>query len=128
MLIQQSFQVAGVDGCKAGWFVAIISTTMKSVQADTHFVLKLKKFLVTSTFTEVLSETTDCELVCVDIPIGLSDGRQPRDCDVAARKALGGPRASSVFPAPISPCPFTESIRYFSPRHCERSAAISYPK
>jgi predicted RNase H-like nuclease len=38
-------------------------------------------------------------LVAIDIPIGLSDGG-PRTCDLEARRALGRPRASSVFPAP----------------------------
>jgi predicted RNase H-like nuclease len=42
-------------------------------------------------------------LVCIDIPIGLSDGPKPRECDLAARKLIGQ-RASSVFPAPIRPC------------------------
>ncbi len=28
---KQIFQIAGVDGCKAGWFVAITSITMKIV-------------------------------------------------------------------------------------------------
>lgn len=37
--------------------------------------------------------------VGIDIPIGLSDS-SPRACDVEARKKLG-PRASSVFPAPV---------------------------
>ena len=40
-------------------------------------------------------------MVCaaIDIPIGLAD-RDPRSCDVAARRVLG-PRRSSVFPAPV---------------------------
>jgi len=100
---QQLFQVGGVDGCKAGWFVAIASAT-KQNQTDAPCVFKLKSLLVAGPFTEVLSETTDCELVCVDIPIGLSDGDKPRACDITARKILGGQRASSVFPAPIKPC------------------------
>jgi predicted RNase H-like nuclease len=43
------------------------------------------------------------DLVCVgiDIPIGLLEG--PRACDKAARKLLGQPRGSSVFPAPCRP-------------------------
>lgn len=104
MLAQQSFQVAGVDGCKGGWFVVITSAMKISSQIDTPCVFELKSFLVAGTFAEVLSETSDCQLVCVDIPIGLSDGGEPRDCDIAARKVLGRPRASSVFPAPIRPC------------------------
>ena len=35
----------------------------------------------------------------IDIPIGLAD-REPRSCDVAARRLLG-PRRSSIFPAPV---------------------------
>ncbi len=35
----------------------------------------------------------------IDIPIGLED-RNPRSCDIHARKLLGASRASSVFPAP----------------------------
>ena len=100
----RSFQVAGVDGCKAGWFVAVVSTTKETSQAHAPRVFKLKYTLVASTFTEVLSKTSDCRLVCVDIPIGLSDGDGPRECDVAARKVLGQQRASSVFPAPIRQC------------------------
>jgi len=104
MSIQQSFQVAGVDWCRAGWCVAIVSVTMRNSRIAAPCVFKLKSFLVASTFTEVLSKATDCELVCVDIPIGLSDGDKPRECDVAARRVLGRRRASSVFPAPIRPC------------------------
>ena len=103
MSTQPLFQVAGVDGCKAGWLVAIISVTKESNRTDARCVFELKRVLVADTFAEVLSKTADCELVCVDIPIGLSD-RKPRECDLAARKVLGGQRASSVFPAPIRPC------------------------
>ena len=39
------------------------------------------------------------DLVMIDIPIGLADS-DPRACDLAARRHLGTPRASSVFPAP----------------------------
>jgi predicted RNase H-like nuclease len=38
-------------------------------------------------------------LIAIDIPVGLSD-LGPRSCDVEARRRLGRPRASSVFPAP----------------------------
>ena len=104
MLTKQLFHDTGVDGCKGGWFVIIASVTNEDSQLPAQCVLKLKSSFVTSAFTEVLSERTDCELVCVDIPIGLSDGNRPRECDVAARKILRGPRASSVFPVPIRPC------------------------
>lgn len=100
---KQIFQIAGVDGCKAGWFAAIASATKES-ETDTSCKFNLENVFIASTFTEVLLETTDCKLVCVDIPIGLSNDRKQRECDVAARKLIRGPRASSVFPAPIRPC------------------------
>ena len=102
MLTKQLFHVAGVDGCKAGWFVAITSVTMEN-ETDTSYELNLKNVFIVSTFTEVFSKTSDCKLVCVDIPIGLSDGSKPRACDPLARKILIK-RASSVFPPPIRQC------------------------
>jgi len=104
MSTQKSFQVAGVDGCKAGWCVAVARPIDTGNRQDADCVLELKRFFVAGTFAEVLAKTGDCALVCVDIPIGLSDGMRPRECDVAARKMLRGPRASSVFPAPVRPC------------------------
>jgi predicted RNase H-like nuclease/polynucleotide 5'-kinase involved in rRNA processing len=104
MSTPESFQVAGVDGCRGGWFVAVASAINKSSYEDSPCVLELKRFFVARTFAKVLAETDDCKLVCVDIPIGLGSGKKARDCDVAARKVLRGQRASSVFPAPIRPC------------------------
>jgi len=121
MLTKQLFQVAGVDGCKAGWFVAITSATKRNTQPDSSLIFKLKNCLVVTNFTEVLSETIDCKLVCVDIPIGLSDGDQPRGCDVAARKLLRRPRASSIFPPPIRQCLEAEdyeTVCQISQQHC----------
>lgn len=103
MSTQRTFQVAGVDGCKAGWFVVITSATNRNSGTNPVSIFKLKSFFVASIFSEVLSETTDCELVCIDIPIGLSDGKR-RECDVVARRILRGQRASSVFPAPVRQC------------------------
>ncbi len=99
---KQSFLVAGVDGCKGGWFVVIASVKPPNCpEANCNF--ELKSSFVAKAFAEVLSKTTDCKLVCVDIPIGLSDGDKPRECDIAARQILGR-RASSIFPPPIRPC------------------------
>ncbi len=92
---KHEIQVAGVDGCKGGWFVAVCCGL------DSGSPLKGDRFFVAPDFANVLAQTVDCELVCVDIPIGLTDGSNPRKCDVAARKVLGPGRASSVFPAPI---------------------------
>jgi predicted RNase H-like nuclease len=103
MSTEQLFYVVGADGCKAGWFIAIASVMMKN-GTGTCCEFNLKNVFIASTFVEVLSKTSDCKLVCVDIPIGLSDGDKPRECDGQARKLLRGQRASSVFPAPIRPC------------------------
>jgi len=111
---KQSFQVAGVDGCRAGWFVAVASVTKQKV-------LQLKGFYVAETFADVLSKTADCELVCVDIPIGLSDGAKPRQCDVTARRILGTGRASSIFPPPIRACLAAKDYKTASRICLERS-------
>jgi predicted RNase H-like nuclease len=117
---KQLFHVAGVDGCKAGWFVAIASVIMKN-ETGNSCEFNLKDVFIASTFAEVLSETSDCKLVCVDIPIGLSDGYKPRECDGTARELLKGQRASSVFPAPIRPCLKAEDYKtacQISQRYC----------
>jgi predicted RNase H-like nuclease len=101
MSTTKSFQTAGVDGCKAGWCVAIVRAVSKRGGAAADYVLELRSFFVASTFGRVLAETEDCALVCLDIPIGLCEGEGARECDTAARRLLGGRRASSVFPAPV---------------------------
>lgn len=105
MLKNNSFKIAGVDGCKIGWFVVCSYITNK------RCVFKNLNFFTAKTFVEVVSKTTDCKLICVDIPIGLSNGPEPRQCDIEARKLLGRPRASSVFPPPIRRCLWTNDYK-----------------
>jgi len=97
MKADRELKVGGVDGCRAGWFVVV-------AQAAKQKVLQLKDFYVAQTFVDVLSKTGNCKLVCVDIPIGLSNGARPRECDVAVRRILGRGRASSVFSPPVRLC------------------------
>lgn len=101
---ERCFQVAGVDGCRAGWFAAIATVERRNSGSDAPCTYRLADSFVASRFTEVLSKTRNCKLVCVDIPIGLSDGAKPRGCDLAARRILGRGRASSIFPPPIRSC------------------------
>jgi predicted RNase H-like nuclease len=118
---RESYEVAGVDGCKGGWCVAVARVINQTGKANADCVLQLRSFFVASAFAEVLAETGDCELVCVDIPIGLCEGEGPRDCDTVARRLLGGPRASSVFPAPVRPCLLAddyETACRISVEHC----------
>ena len=78
----------GVDGCRAGWFCVGL--------ADGRLSGSLHPTL--STFLE---GTCAADTILIDIPIGLKGGADgPRQCDVLARQLLG-PRASSVFSAPI---------------------------
>jgi predicted RNase H-like nuclease len=74
--MDESNDIAGIDGCKAGWIVA----TGRGVFVVPR--LQLDRF----------------DLVGIDIPIGLLDGPR-RACDGAARKYLES-AGSSVFPAP----------------------------
>ena len=89
-------KVAGVDGCKGGWVLAVRDTHADTL--DIHFV---------PTFREVLSAVPAPGIVCVDIPIGLMRRALPggRRCDQEARKLLGQPRARSVFSPPMTTIP-----------------------
>jgi len=82
--------VAGVDGCKAGWLCV-------AKDLDTGLITSA----VFSNAQILLQQKPEPLIIAVDIPIGLTEVG-PRQCDIAARKLLG-PRASSVFPAPIRP-------------------------
>lgn len=85
--------LAGVDGCRAGWVVALAqyntaALTLRDVQLYPHF-------------DEVLALQPLPDVIAVDIPIGLLDEPRPggRDCDRQARRLLGR-RACSVFSPP----------------------------
>ena len=80
-------EFVGVDGCKGGWFSVGLG----------HDSFETKVFC---TFRELLDYYGDANLILVDIPIGLPEGKGGRDCDREARQKLGRPRASSVFPTP----------------------------
>ena len=80
--------VAGVDGCKGGWVVALWGRGVE--------------LILCADFVGVVEVTRDCRAVAVDMPIGLALPGQTRGCDRAARKLLGR-KASSVFAAPPRP-------------------------
>src|SRR4051812_40737033 len=81
--------VAGVDGCKAGWVVAL---TPDGGDGPTSLH-------VVASFGDVLALRPVA--IAVDMPIGLPAAGQ-RACDVAIREQLGV-RRSSVFPSPTRP-------------------------
>jgi predicted RNase H-like nuclease len=83
-------RLVGIDGCKAGWVLAISGRELEEIE-----------FSITDDLTALIEiAETSRTLVLVDIPIGLEDGG-PRAVDVAARRLLGAPRNSSVFPPPV---------------------------
>ena len=79
--------VAGVDGCRAGWVAFKVEASSLATSVE-----------VVDLSTLLRHRPSDLACLGIDIPIGLLD--RPRACDLAARKLLGQPRGSSVFPAP----------------------------
>ena len=82
--------VVGVDGCRAGWLAVRLS---RQGAPESRI------------FPDLASLWSVCRraaLILVDIPIGLPEAANDRDCDRAARKVLGRRRAS-VFPVPCRP-------------------------
>jgi predicted RNase H-like nuclease len=82
--------VLGLDGCPAGWCGVTIDARDGCAVALPQTVFP--------TFADALA--TEAAVIAIDIPIGLLDVPGGRGCDVEARRLLGPPRASSVFPAP----------------------------
>lgn len=85
--------IAGVDGCRGGWLVALAADWPCPDQPRLVFCVS---------FLNVLDLTTSCAAVAVDMPIGLPAAGEGRNCDRAARKLLAGLRGatSRVFPPP----------------------------
>ena len=80
---------AGADGCRSGWICLVR-------EQSGEIVSKLFE-----TAEALMSQEPRPAVLAIDIPIGLAEVG-PRLCDLEARKRLG-PRASSVFTAPIRP-------------------------
>ena len=85
--------VAGVDGCRAGWFVVLVGHDEGVVREDNR---------ICASFREVLGLEPRPWIIAVDIPIGLlqKPSAGGRECDKEARRLLGTPRRSSVFTPP----------------------------
>lgn len=98
-------QVAGVDGCSAGWLCIERSTDGSLIPT------------VCRSTKDLIECVTMLDLLTIDIPIGLPDDG-PRFVDLLARRILG-PRASSVFPTPVRAA--LDGVSYDDA--CERSFA-----
>ena len=79
----------GVDSCKAGWVCIAIGPTGNFL-----------KELVVERLEKLIEKVEVNDRIFIDIPIGLSDGKDERLCDKEARRILGKPRDSSVFRTP----------------------------
>ena len=77
----------GVDGCKIGWFFTAINHENDWEIGVSENIEKLWKTHKNSS------------LILIDIPIGLPF-KNPRACDIEARKLLGKGKTSCVFPPP----------------------------
>lgn len=97
--------VAGADGCRDGWIVALRHT--ETGEHRTRFVSALADALRAGP----LGLSAPPAVLAVDVPIGLP-GRAPRGgrpADRAARALLGSPRSSSVFSPPARPALYAET-------------------
>lgn len=83
----------GIDGCSGGWVVAAKDGTSLDI-----------RFQIIEALDGLFAGAAKGEaLVAIDIPIGLPNASS-RECDRDARRFLGQPRGSSVFPAPCRCC------------------------
>lgn len=81
--------IAGADGFKRGWRVALCNT-----DTDTWLMRDV------ATLSDLLALSEKPAVICVDMPIGLPDHTLPggRTCEIEARRLLGS-RRSTVFSA-----------------------------
>jgi predicted RNase H-like nuclease len=108
-------RVAGVDGCRGGWAVAVIEVELDApadlataaVAANrlnptsAPIRLRHRSFDVIRHLTEVIADP-DLAVICIDIPIGLPGPSGTRACDIQARHLLS-PHGARVFAAPVRP-------------------------
>ena len=78
-------------------------------------------------FRAVLESTQTCEVVAVDMPIGLPDGSELRDCDLSAQKALGRKRSSVFLTPPRSSIEAESGPEFQSMHRASRGIGAGYP-
>jgi predicted RNase H-like nuclease len=100
--------IAGVDGCRAGWLVALAAAWPCSERPA---------LTVCPDFRAVLDLTRECAAVAVDMPIGLPSGAELRRCDLEARRRLGPGLQSRLFLTPPRGALVARSPREFQRLH-----------
>ena len=78
----------GIDGCRVGWFYFLLQQPSRYEIGVIDHIDQVKPWLA------------EDSLILIDIPIGLTDSPDGRQCDRQARKVLSPFRHSSVFSAP----------------------------
>lgn len=105
--------LAGVDGCRAGWIVALVRPAGDEVRVR-----------VVPRFLDVVQAPEAPAIVAIDMPIGLPDRIPPtgRGPEQAVRPLLGG-RQSSVFSVPSRAAVYAPDFR----EACRIALATSDP-
>ncbi|GAB5521877.1 MAG: DUF429 domain-containing protein [Rhodothermales bacterium] len=125
---KDSTWLAGVDGCKSGWFVVLWEPTNQVV-----------RWRVVEQTTDLFDLPEQPAALVIDMVIGLPEQAQRggRACDRAARKLLGWPRSSSIFSPPcraaLACMTYPEALavnRALSPEHIgiSKEAFHLFPK
>ena len=99
--------LAGVDGCRNGWIIAFGRSWPSHEPLSIEFCPEFKA---------VLEITQTCDVVAVDMPIGVPDESEIRECDLCAQKALGRQR-NSVFLTPPRSCLEAKTPSEFQTMH-----------
>lgn len=91
MHLGQATQIAGVDGCKAGW-IAVTASPEAFDKAEVK---------IFASFEALIAELSSQSIIAIDMPIGLPDHaiNGGREADWAARQFLR-PHQSRIFPVP----------------------------
>jgi predicted RNase H-like nuclease len=93
-----SAPVAGADGCRTGWVLAVHWPAGQPAPGKLEGWLEIA---VVAALDGVIEDVAAGRLaaLAIDMPMGLPEAG-PRACDVAVRRRLG-PRRASVFPTPV---------------------------
>lgn len=85
----QSSIILGLDRCRGGWVVARSDSSLDAI-----------RIVIVDSIEPVIDVVrNEGAVAAIDVPIGLPES-EPRRCDREARRFLGSPRSSSVFPPP----------------------------
>ena len=101
----RSQEAAGADGCRGGWVV--VAETGKGLEG-----------WIAPDVRHVVERLPAGAVLAIDVPIGLPT-RGDRLCCKEARRLLGRPRSSSVFPVPVRGCIGASSYEDASSLHRE---------